>query len=96
MVAAGMGVTLVPRSSVPKDALTTKPNARKAKKPMCGFYPSSTTAAAAAQASRGVGVASQFYPLRSDCRFAQCGLRLRVTWLDAFVLSLWNRAGAFI
>ena len=39
MVAAGMGVTLVPRLSVPKEALSSKPNRRRDHDPYVKYLP---------------------------------------------------------
>lgn len=39
MVAAGMGVTLVPRLSVPKEALATKPKRKRAEEPYLKYLP---------------------------------------------------------
>ena len=70
MVAAGMGVTLVPRLSVPKEALASQTPARH-EDAYVKYLPVAGWQARAAHAPRGAGLAAQLYPLRGHCRTAQ-------------------------
>ena len=87
MVAAGMGVTLVPRLSVPRDALQRGAAAARATTPHpLPAHPDGD--GSAAHAPRGAGLAPQLYPLRGDRRVAQCHLRLRTAGGDPVCLEV--------
>jgi LysR family transcriptional regulator, hydrogen peroxide-inducible genes activator len=78
MVAAGMGMTLVPRLSVPSGvaARGPPPGAGPAGRQLLCALPA--LCRRAAHAPRGAGVAPQLHPLRGHCRAAQRRLCLRV------------------
>lgn len=79
MVAAGMGVTLVPRLSVPADALETTARRRKTDEPHIRYLPIlEDDGSAPPLAPRGPGLAPQLHALRGHRRAAQRGLRLRL------------------
>jgi LysR family hydrogen peroxide-inducible transcriptional activator len=84
MVAAGMGVTLVPRLSVPKEAL--EPRKRKKNEDAYVKY-LPVHRRRPAHAARGAGLAAQLHPLRGHCCAAQCRLRLRAARRAAPVLK---------
>ena len=88
MVAAGMGVTLVPRLSVPTEALSRKQGPRGQPRPIVRYLPVHRRAGPrAADAARGAGLAPQLHALRGDRRAAQRHLRLRTAGREAPVLS---------
>ena len=96
MVAAGMGVTLVPRLSVPKEALQTRPIAAQGRP---GVREIHSVRRRSADAPRGAGLAPQLHPLRGHRRPAQFDLRLRTAGREAPVVKpaiaqLWPLADA--
>ena len=89
MVAAGMGVTLVPRLRVPKEALERKTQAPQGRRCLRQIPADRRRAwRRAAHAPRGAGLAAQFYALRGHCRAAQRHLCLRAAGREAAVLRL--------
>jgi LysR family hydrogen peroxide-inducible transcriptional activator len=68
MVAAGMGVTLVPRLSVPARRWLTGRAAARTKTRSSATCRSSTRWRPAAHPARGAGLAAQFHALRGDRR----------------------------
>jgi DNA-binding transcriptional LysR family regulator len=87
MVAAGMGVTLVPRLSVPQRCAAHARAAARTR-PYIRYLPiDEQRRQPAAHAPRGAGLAAQLHPLRGHCRPAQRHLRLRAAGRDASVLS---------
>ncbi len=78
MVSAGMGVTLVPRLSVPRDALHTGTKRRKSDDTHIRYLPiEGGRRQPAAHAPRGPGLAPQLHALRGDRGAAQRRVRLR-------------------
>jgi DNA-binding transcriptional LysR family regulator len=77
MVAAGMGVTLVPRLGVPPGALDAGRAARDADSYVVLHPDRDPAGGRAAHAPRRAGLAAQLHPLRGHRRLAQCHLRLR-------------------
>ena len=93
MVAAGMGITLVPRLGVPKVGAGCKPARIR-----CGpafLHPLPAVRRPCADAARGAGLAPQLHPLRSHCRAAQRDLRLRAARRHPPVLNLICISGAY-
>ena len=84
MVAAGMGVTLVPRLSVPKDC--RRPPATHVK-----YLPFD---GARAHPPRGAGLAAQLHALRGDRRAAQRGACLWVQGCGILELRVDGRGSA--
>ena len=75
MVAAGMGVTLVPRLSVPTEALDAAQAGAGRRRLVVRALPA--VRRRGADAPRGAGLAAQLHALRGHCRAAQRHLRLR-------------------
>ncbi len=85
MVAAGMGVTLVPRLSVPGRGARSPAAAAQGRPGLRALHP---VRGRAAHPACGAGLAAQLHPLRGDRRAAQRDLRLRTAGRQATVLSL--------
>jgi len=89
MVAAGMGVTLVPRLSVPAEALAETAKRKKTRRPRhCLLAHRGRSRGLAAHTPSGHGLAQKLYALRSHCGTSQCHLCMRVAGCDALVMML--------